>query len=191
MKLNLSLPVTGMVLFVTTAAFSQVQVTPRRGGTPPVGNSWHSGKMEQKMPGRPGPPPFDWWRNSDVAQKLNLTDQQKQQLEQTFTQQKEQLKDLRDALQKEETKLQDLMNADNVQEPQIVAQIDATQAARAKLQRSFAMMALQFRKVLTADQWKQLREQEIVMFHRRDRGDRPPGGPDGPPPVDAGNPPRD
>jgi Spy/CpxP family protein refolding chaperone len=175
------------VLFVTTAVFSQG--TPGQGGQPPR-SQWHSGKIEQKML-RPGPPPFDWWRNSDVAQKLNLTDQQKTQLEQTFNQQKEQLKDLRDALQKEEAKLQDLMNAENLQDAQIMAQIDATQAARARLQRSFAMMALQFRKILTADQWKQLREQEIVMFHRRGPGDRPPGGPDGPPPSDGGNPPRD
>ena len=143
------------VLFLTTAAFSQG--TPRRGsGTPPV-SQWHSGKLEQKMPGRPGPPPFDWWRNSDIAQKLNLTDQQKSQLELSFNQQKDQLKDLRDALQKEE----------------------------AKLQRNFAMMALQFRKILTADQWKQLREQEVMMFHHRERG------PVGPPPSDGGNPPRD
>jgi Spy/CpxP family protein refolding chaperone len=188
-QFTLSLPVIGLVLFLTTAVFGQG--TPGRGSQPPV-SKWHSGNMERKMM-RPGPPPFDWWRNSDVAQKLNLTDQQKQQLEQTFNQQRSQLVDLKAALEKEEMKLQDLMNADNVQESQIVAQIDATQAARAKLQRSFAMMALQFRKVLTADQWKQLREQESVMFHRRDRGpgDRPPGGPDGPPPVDAGNPPRD
>jgi Spy/CpxP family protein refolding chaperone len=170
------------VLFLTTAVFGQG--TSNRGAKPPV-NSWHSGNFQQKMPGRPGPPPFDWWRNSDVAQKLNLTDQQKSQLEQTFNQQKEQLKDLRDALQKEEAKLQDLMNAEPLQDAQIMTQIDATQAARAKLQRSFALMALQFRKILTADQWKQLREQEVMMFHRRDRG------PDGPPPGDGGNPPRD
>jgi Spy/CpxP family protein refolding chaperone len=171
------------VLFLTTAVFSQG--APRRGGATPPVNNFHGGKLEQKMPGRPGPPPFDWWRNSDVAQKLNLSDQQKSQLEQTFNQQKDQLKDLRDALQKEEAKLQDLMNADNLQDTQVVAQIDATQAARAKLQRSFAMMALQFRKILTADQWKLLREQEIMMFHRRDRN------PEGPPPSDGGNPPRD
>ena len=168
------------VLFLTTAVFSQG--VPKQ---PPV-SKWHGGKIEQKMPGRPGPPPFDWWRNSDVAQKLNLTDQQKAQLEQSFNQQKDQLKDLRDALQKEEAKLQELMNADSIQDAQIVAQIDATQAARAKLQRNFAMMALQFRKILTADQWKQLREQEAEMFHRRG-----PRGPDGPPPADGGNPPRD
>jgi len=170
------------VLLATTAMFAQG--APKQ---PPV-SKWHSGKIEQRMPGRPGPPPFDWWRNSDVAQKLNLTDQQKTQLEQTFNQQKDQLKDLRDALQKEEAKLQDLMNADNVQDAQVVAQIDATQMARAKLQRSFAMMALQFRKILNAEQWKQLREQEREMFHHRERGT---GGPDGPQPADGGNPPRD
>src|SRR5262245_57827135 len=104
------------VLFVTTAVFSQG--TPGQGQLPR--SQWHSGNLERKMI-RPGPPPFDWWRNSDLAQKLNLTDQQKSQLEQAFTQQRSQLKDLRDALEKEEAKLQDLMNADNVQDAQVVA----------------------------------------------------------------------
>jgi Spy/CpxP family protein refolding chaperone len=140
------------------------------------------GPPDRKGPGGPGkmmrfgPPPFDWWRNSELAQKLSLTDQQKQQLEQTFNQQRLQLVDLKAALEKEEIKLQELMDADNFNEGQAMVQLDATQAARNKLMRSFATMAVQFRKILTAQQWKMLRDQEVMRFHRQ-----PPIG-DGAPP---------
>jgi Spy/CpxP family protein refolding chaperone len=119
---------------------------------------------------RLGPPPFDWWRNSELAQKLNLTDQQKQQLEQTFNQQRLQLVDLRAALEKEEIKLRDLMDSENFNESQAMAQIETTQAARERLGRSFATMAVQFRKILTAQQWKMLRDQEMMRFHHGPRG---------------------
>ena len=141
---------------------------------PPEGR----GGPERRMM-RMGPPPFDWWRNSEIAQKLNLTDQQKQQLEQTFTQAKTQLDNLRTAAETEEVKLHTLLNADPIQENAVVAQIDATQMARSRLGRTFAMLALQFRKILTADQWKQLQQQDIMRFHKREEGrpGPPPGGP--------------
>jgi Spy/CpxP family protein refolding chaperone len=128
---------------------------------------------------RMGPPPFDWWRNSDVAQKLNLSDQQKQQLEQAFNQARLQLVDLKGAVEKEQIKLQNLMNADPLPEQQVLTQIDAVQAARAKLEKNFALMALTFRKILTSDQWKTLQQQDILKFHHRREG-----GPPMPPPND-------
>jgi Spy/CpxP family protein refolding chaperone len=87
-----------------------------------------------------------------------------------------QLVDLKAALENEEIKLQGLMDADNFNEGQAMVQIEATQAARDKLMRSFAAMAVQFRKILTSQQWKMLRDQEVTKFHRQ-----PPMG-DGAPP---------
>jgi Spy/CpxP family protein refolding chaperone len=129
---------------------------------------------ERRKMMRMGPPPFDWWRNSEIAQKLNLSDQQKQQLEQAFAQSRLQLVDLRGAVEKEEIKLKNLMDADTLQEQQVLAQFDVLLAARAKLERNFAMMALTFRKILTSDQWKMLQEQDILKFHRKPDGGAPP-----------------
>jgi Spy/CpxP family protein refolding chaperone len=163
-----------LALIATMPAVAQQDVPP---GGPPEGMGGPGGPGGPgKMMMRLGPPPFDWWRNSELAQKLNLTDQQKQQLEQTFNQQRLQLVDLRAALEKEEIKLRDLMDSENFNESQAMAQIDTTQAARNKLMRSFASMAVQFRKILTAQQWKMLRDQEVMRFHRQ-----PPIG-DGAPP---------
>lgn len=181
-------------LITLGGAFAQ-----KSGGEPPKSSMFHGSGPERRMM-RSGPPPFDWWRNSEVAQRLNLTDPQKQQLEQLFTQQRLQLVDLKAAVEKEEIKLQALMNADNIQENAVMAQIDATQTARGRLEKSFATMALSFRKVLTAEQWKQLQDRDTLMFHRRGPdgrdghegpgpgpgADRGPGdrGPDGGPPKE-------
>lgn len=159
-----------LALIAAMPAMAQQDAPP---GRPPEGMKGPGGGPGKMM--RFGPPPFDWWRNSELAQKLNLTDQQKQQLEQTFNQQRLQLVDLKAALEKEEIKLQELMDADNFNEGQAMAQLDATQGARNKLMRSFATMAVQFRKILTAQQWKMLRDQEVMRFHR-------PRGDDGAPP---------
>ena len=172
MKTTLS---TFLLCFAALTAFAQDNHQPA------PDNSGASRPQIRRM--RSGPPPFDWWRNSEVAQKLNLSDQQKQQLEEVFTQARLQLVDLKGAVEKEEIKLQSLMNADPINEPQVVAQIDSAQAARAKLEKNFALMALQFRKVLSADQWKQLQQQDFIRFHKGRRGgDHGPGTPGGPPP---------
>jgi Spy/CpxP family protein refolding chaperone len=161
-------PLTTLALSAVLALAQDAQPGP---GQPPPGRG-----PERRMM-RMGPPPFDWWRNSDVAQKLNLSDQQKQQLEQAFAQSRLQLVDLKGSVEKEEIKLKNLMDADTLQEPQVLAQFDALLAARARLERNFAMMALTFRKILTSDQWKMLQQQDILKFHRK-----PEGGPPGPPP---------
>ncbi len=130
-----------------------------------------------------------WWKNSDIAQKLNLTDQQKQQLESTFTSNRLALIDLRAAVEREETKLEPLMSADQLDENAIKAQLNSLIAARGKLEMAMAMMHVSMRKILTTEQWKQL--QEMRPKHR-ERGawgkvkgkDMGPGGmpPQGPPP---------
>jgi Spy/CpxP family protein refolding chaperone len=115
-----------------------------------------------------------WWRNSELAQKLNLSDQQKQQLEKTFLDYRLKLVDLRADLEREELKLQPLMDADTLNEAQISSQLDTLLAARMKLEKTNAMMNVSMRKVLTAEQWKQLRSMREDRF-RRARAARHPG----------------
>ncbi len=101
------------------------------------------------------------------------------------------LVDLHADVERQELKLQPLMDADQVNESQISSQLDALVAARGKLEKTNAMMNVAMRKVLTAEQWKQLRALRAVRF--RDRGPRGPGDhgpgirmhpgdPDAPPP---------
>ena len=70
--------------------------------------------------------------------------------------------------------LEPLMSADRPDEAQVLAQIDKVAQARAELEKSNARMLLGIRQVLTADQWKQLKEQVPRPMVRQG-----PGGPGG------------
>ena len=121
--------------------------------------------MKMRMPG-PGHEMGmgGWWKNSELATQLKLTDQQKQQLEKTYTEYRLQLIDQRAAVEREEVKLQPLMDADQIDRNKVSAQLDTLIAARTKLEKTSAMMHVTMREILTPDQWKQL--QSMHMRHR-------------------------
>ena len=138
------------------------------------------------FPGMPGMLGFgrDWWRNSEIAQQINLTDPQKQQLSQIFASHRANLIQLRGNVENDEGKLRDLLEQDQPQQDQVLAQVSQLQNDRNSLEKEFTIMTLAFRGVLTPDQWKQLRslsQQRMMNFRGRHEGRRGPG-PDGPPP---------
>jgi len=124
-------------------------------------------------PGGPGPHgmgmgphhgPFGaWWKNSEVVKELQLTDAQVKQIEQTFLDYRLKLIDLRADLEKQETKLQPLLEADQPNEQQVGSQVDAVVAARGRLEKTNTMMMLAIRHVLSVEQWKKLK----TIQHRR------------------------
>ena len=121
-----------------------------------------------------------WWKNSKVAEKLNLTDAQIKQLEDTFYQHRSKLVDIGAAMEKADMKLQQMLDADTVDESAVNAQVDQVLAARGQMEREFTTMNLNFRKILTLDQWKQLRAMHgeggpggnQMFFHQRIPGPR-------------------
>ena len=136
-------------------------------------------------PAPPMPPRHDlgkWWKNSEVVQKLQLSEGQINQLEQTFLDHRLKLIDLRADVERQEARLQPLIEADQVDEAKALAQIDAVLAARAKLEKQNTMLMLSIRRVLSVEQWKKLQamhhERERVMFERH-------GHPGGPMPPEA------
>ena len=98
-----------------------------------------------------------WWQNSDVAKKLQLSDGQISQLEQTFYEHRVNLIDYGAEMEKQDLKLQTLLDADVPNEAQVESQIDQVLAARGKLEREYTMMNLDLRKVLSLEQWRQLK----------------------------------
>jgi Spy/CpxP family protein refolding chaperone len=98
-----------------------------------------------------------WWQNSDIAKKLQLSDGQIGQLDQTFYDHKLKLIDYGADMEKQDLKLQTLLDADVPNEGQVEAQVDQVLAARGKLEREFTMMNLDLRKGLSLDQWRQLK----------------------------------
>ena len=125
----------------------------------------------------------DWWRNSEIAQQINLNDQQKQQLGQIFSNHRDNLVQLRQNVDGEEGKLAGLLDQEQPQQDQVLAEVAELQAARNALEKEFTVMSLSFRGVLTPEQWKQLRllaKQKMLTFKMR-RSENGPRG-NGPPP---------
>jgi Spy/CpxP family protein refolding chaperone len=98
-----------------------------------------------------------WWQDSEVAKKLQLTDKQISQLDQIFYQHRLKLIDDTAAMEKEDLKLQNLLDADPVDEGQVNNQVDQVLEARGELEREFTTMNLNTRKVLSLQQWRQLK----------------------------------
>jgi Spy/CpxP family protein refolding chaperone len=97
-----------------------------------------------------------WWKNSDVASKLQLSDDQVKKIEAAFLNHRLKLVDLRADLEKQELQLTPLLDADQPDEQKVASQIDQITMARGRLEKENAMMMLGIRRVLTVDQWKKL-----------------------------------
>jgi len=132
-----------------------------------------------------------WWQNPDVASKLQLSDAQVSQLNQVFYNHKLKLIDYGAEMEKQDLKLQNLLDADQPDESQVSSQVDQVLAARGKLEREFTMMNLDLRKQLSLPQWRQLKTMHGGAggpgnyFFMRFKGPGPggPGGPEEMPPL--------
>jgi Spy/CpxP family protein refolding chaperone len=98
-----------------------------------------------------------WWQNSEIVKKLQLNDGQISQLDQIFYDHKLKLIDYGAEMEKQDLKLQTLLDADVPNEGQVESQVDQVLSARGKLEREYTMMNLDLRKVLSLDQWRQLK----------------------------------
>ncbi|PYX78615.1 MAG: hypothetical protein DMG70_30880 [Acidobacteria bacterium] len=129
-----------------------------------------------------------WWKDPETAKKLQLNDGQISQLDQIFYEHRLKLIDYGAAMEKEDLKLENLLDADVPNEGQISSQVDQVLSARGKLEREYTMMSLDLRKVLSLDQWRQLktireeRGPKDNLFFYKQRGPAPPGAPLPPPP---------
>jgi Spy/CpxP family protein refolding chaperone len=151
-----------LMLFMSLLAFAQEPPFPPMPPMPAPdgGDVFYFQRGVGPMPGtfgmRVNTPPGNWWKNSEVAQQLQLTDQQRQQLEHAFVEHRMKLVDLHADVEKEEIKLQSLMDADQPAESQVMAQMDRLLAARANLEKEFTAMTLNFRRIVTPEQWRKL-----------------------------------
>lgn len=116
----------------------------------------------------------EWWKNSDVAKKLQLSDAQVTKLNQIFYDHRLKLIDYKAAMEKEDLRLQNLLDQDKPEEKEVSTQVDQVLAARGKLEREFTMMNLDLREVLTVAQWRQLKAiqeqrgpEDRVFFYRK------------------------
>jgi len=129
-------------------------------GGPPGAPFGHPG-----LPGL-GPGMGAWWKNSEIVSKLQLSEEQVRKIEQTFLDHKLKLIDLQADLEKQELRLQPLLDVDQPDEGKVGAQIDLITAARGRLEKENAMMMLAIRRWLSVEQWKKLQ----ALREERTRG---------------------
>jgi Spy/CpxP family protein refolding chaperone len=110
--------------------------------------------------------PGRWWKRAGVAKALALDDAQIQKIEQIFQDSRLKLVDLHASLQKEEIKLEPMIEADNPDENAVLGAIDRIAADRAALVKANAQMAFAIRRVLTPEQWKKLRTSATTSLRR-------------------------
>lgn len=116
-----------------------------------------------------------WWRDAEISKKLQLSENQITQLDQTFYDHRMKLIDYGAEMEKQDLKLQTLLDADAPNEGEIGSQVDLVLAARGKLEREYTFMNLDLRKVLSLDQWKQLKGirsergvgDRFMFFHKK------------------------
>jgi hypothetical protein len=151
-------------------------------GPPHPGKGPHNVMMFKREMGK-------WWQNSDVVSKLGLSDAQVTQLNQVFYNHKMKLIDYGADMEKQDLKLQTMLDADQPDEGQVNSQVDQVLAARGKLEREFTAMNLDLRKQLSLEQWRQLKTMrggEAMpgdhMFFFKQKV-MPPGSPDEMPPL--------
>jgi protein CpxP len=142
-------------------------------GAPPFGPPFGHG---------PGEGLRAWWKDSETVKRLGLSQAQVSQIQQVFLEHRLRRIDLRADLEKQELGLEPLLDAEQPDEAKVAAQLDLITAARGRLMKEDALSLLAIRRVLTADQWKQI--QAFRPECARDgRLRMPPGTPGGPGPT--------
>jgi len=133
-------------------------------------------------------PSGTWWKNPEIARRIELTEPQAIQIDQVYLEHRLRMVDMQGAVEKEEIRLQPLLDVDRPDEAQVAAQVDRVTAARGRIEKENTLMQLAIRRALSVEQWKKLqavqqeREQAIRRaFSGAGAQPMPPGGPFGAP----------
>lgn len=132
------------------------------------------------------PPPM-FWRNPEVAAKLNLTDAQRTQLEKIFADHRDTFRSNHHQLREAMQAVKAALDADPVKVDDYNANVAKVEALHAQIGKEFAAMVLSVRQVLTADQWKtleQMHHEHMEQFKghwdKFGSGNQPPAPPEPP-----------
>ena len=139
----------------------------------PMGGPMGGAPMGRGM----GVPMGRWWERPKVVEQLNLTADQTQRLEAITLDQARTMVDLKGAVEKAEIDLRAASDADPFNTTHVRDAFGVFLQARTKLETQRFEMLLKTREVLTADQWRKLRD--LLRERRMEKGKGgPPGGED-------------
>lgn len=101
--------------------------------------------------------PGKWWRIPEVAGKLDLTVDQKQQLDDLFMDNRGKLVELKSALERERNQLNSILEKEPVSEAAVMAQLKKLEAAQTDLSAERLRFGLGVRKILGYEKFQSLK----------------------------------
>jgi Spy/CpxP family protein refolding chaperone len=119
-------------------------------------------------------PPGKWWENERLIRHINLTDEQRQQINGLVYEHAHRMIDLNADLKRAELELATLVGQPEFDAGQVRTAFGAFQQARQSLDLERFEMLLSVREVMTAEQWQKI--QEIRNEYRRRQGGGLTGG---------------
>ena len=102
---------------------------------------------------------FPWW-DSPMVSGLDLTEAQRTEIRSVIQEYRGHIMEVRDAVQKAESDLDQVFNEDTVDQRRGTEAIDRLTKARAEMTKSVSELSLRMRAVLTTQQWQDLRQRE-------------------------------
>jgi Spy/CpxP family protein refolding chaperone len=117
-----------------------------------------------------------WWSNTTLVTRLGLTLDQKAKIEKSFENHRLSLESSKALLEKEESQLGRLLEAESVDRNVALAQIYKVVNARGEMERVNATMTLEMREHLTREQWVQLQAQTNATMKINTNASPAPGG---------------
>jgi len=98
-----------------------------------------------------------WWSNAKISEKLQLTDEEKQKLDEKFRESRRKLIDLKSTVEKESLELEIIMEKETVDETAVMKQFRKLESARTNLAAERFSFVLAVRKIVGFQRYQQLK----------------------------------
>ena len=108
-----------------------------------------------------------WWHDKTIMNELELTDVERQVLDEKYTESRRKLIDLKSEIEKHRFELELLLGAEDLDKQMIMERYDSLELSRSKLSKQRFAMLMEVRETIGAERF-----QELKTMHRyRDRKD--------------------
>jgi Spy/CpxP family protein refolding chaperone len=114
---------------------------------------------------------FPWW-DSPMVSGLDLSDAQRAEIHSVIGEYRGRMMEVRGAVQKAESDLDQVFNEDTVDQRRGAEAIDRLTKARADMTKSVSEMSLRMRAVLTSQQWQELQRRQREQASRIENAGR-------------------
>lgn len=99
-----------------------------------------------------------WWLNKTLTEELQLTDTERNILEEKYTDSRRRMIDLKSEVEKQRLELDILLDRQGIDREQIIEQYDKLEAARAKLSKERFGLLIDMREILGTERYQALKE---------------------------------